>query len=217
MIRWNGMDILETLEELVDPRHTLLLMWDFAENVAGNAFNAKTMTQQAAKLLAAARERQVPVLYSVQNNMHLVGDTGAPTVRMRMKRQNRPVAEIMKLPPPAGRSPPPRIMAEVKPRDDEIVFEKFSPNAFLGTSFEWWLKKLGTKTIILTGVNVATGISGTAREAINLGYYAVVVRDCVGTGSKEDYDVALAAMERLFDVVTADDIIDLWQKAGREA
>jgi nicotinamidase-related amidase len=217
MIRWNGMDILETLEELVDPRHTLLLMWDFAENVAGNAFNVKTMTDQAAKLLDAARARNVPVLYSVQNNMHLVGDTGAPTVCMRMKRQNRPVAEILRVPAPAGRSPVPRIMAAVKPREDEIVFEKFSPNAFLGTCFEWWLRKFATKTIVLTGVNVATGISGTAREAINLGYYAVVVRDCVGTGSKEDYDVALASMERLFDVVTADDIIDVWKRAPGRA
>ena len=217
MIRWNGMDILETLDELVDPKHTLLLMWDFAENVVGNAFNAKSMTQNAAKLLQAARERQVLTIYSYQNNMHLVGDTGAPTVRMRMKRQNKPVAEIAKLPPPVGRSPTPRLVADVRPQDGDIVFEKFAPNAFLGTCFEWWLKKYGIKTIILTGVNVATGISGTAREAINLGYYAVVVRDCVGTGSKEDYDIALASMERLFDIVDADEIIGVWKKAGRGA
>jgi nicotinamidase-related amidase len=217
MIRWNGMEILETLEELVDPKHTLLLMWDFAENVAGNAFNANSMTQQAAKLLEAARERQARILYSYQNNMHLVGDTGAPTVRMRMKRQNKPVADILKAPLPVGRSPTPRIMEALKPRDDEIIFEKFAPNAFLGTCFEWWLKKFGIKTIILAGVNVATGISGTAREAINLGYYAVVVRDCVGTGSREDYDIALASMERLFDVVTAEDIIDVWKQPVRSA
>src|SRR5271155_203048 len=133
MIRWNDMNILDTLDELVDPAHSLLLMWDFAENVAGNAFNVKTMTAQTAKLLAAAREHNVRVLYSWQNNMHLVGDTGAPTVRMRMRRQARPVAEIAKVPAPTGRSPTPRIIEALKPRQDEIVFEKFSPNAFLGT------------------------------------------------------------------------------------
>jgi len=217
MIRWSGMDILETLEELVDPKHTLLLLWDFAENVAGKTFNAKTMVQQTAKLLDAARARQLRICYSYQNNMYLVGDTGAPTVRMRMKRANRPVAEILKVPEPVGLSPRPKIMDAVMPRDDEIILEKFAPNAFLGTCFEWWLKKFGVKTIILTGVNVATGISGTAREAINLGYYAVVVRDCVGTSSKEDYDVALAAMDRLFDVVTADDIIDVWKRTSTGA
>ena len=215
MIRWNGMDILETLEELVDPKHTLLLLWDFAENVVGGAFNAKAMTERTARLLDAARACGVPTAYSLQNNMHLVGDTGAPTVRMRMRRQNKPVAEIAKMPAPVGPSPTPRLIAAVKPRDGDIIFEKFAPNAFLGTCFEWWLKKHAIKTIILTGVNVATGISGTAREAINLGYYAVVAPDCVGTGSRDDYDIAIAAMERLFDVVDSGEIIDVWKKAAR--
>lgn len=212
MIRWNGMEILDTMEELVDPKHTLLVLWDFAQNVAGNAFNAKTMVEHTAKLLQAARQHGVRTIYSYQNNMHLVGDTGAPTVRMRMKRANKPVAEVAKLPVPVGPSPTPKLIADVAPREGDIVFEKFSPNAFLGTCFEWWLKKYGIKTIILTGVNAATGISGTAREAINLGYYAVVVRDCVGTQSKDDYDIAIASMERLFDVVDADEIIATWNR-----
>src|SRR5579885_2039977 len=212
MIRWNGMAVLETIDELVAPAHTMLVMWDFAENVIRNAFNATSLVANSARLLEAARQHGVAVAYSRQNNMHLVGDTGAPTVRMRMHRQGRPVAEILKVKEPQGPSPVPRLVPDVAPREGEIVFEKFCPNAFLGTCFEWWLKKRGIKTIILTGVNVATGISGTAREAINLGYYAVVARDCVGTGSKEDYDIAIASMERLFDVVDADAIIAAWDK-----
>ena len=215
MIRWNGMDVLETLDELVDPRHTMLVMWDFADSIVGNCFNAKSLVQNAARLLDAARKHNVAIAFSRQNNMHLVGDTGAPTVRMRMHRQGRPVAEIMKVKEPVGPSPVPRLMPEVTPRDGEIMFEKFCPNAFLGTCFEWWLKQRKIKTIILTGVNIATGISGTAREATNLGYYAVVAKDCCGTGSKEDYDIAVASIERLFDVVTADDIIAVWNKAQR--
>ena len=215
MIRWNGMDVLETLDELVDPRHTMLVMWDFADSIVGNCFNAKSLVGNAARLLDAAREHNVAIAFSRQNNMHLVGDTGAPTVRMRMHRQGRPVAEIAKVKEPVGPSPVPRLVPEVTPRDGEIMFEKFCPNAFLGTCFEWWLKQRKIKTIILTGVNIATGISGTAREATNLGYYAVVAKDCCGTGSKEDYDIAVASIERLFDVVTADDIIGVWNKTQR--
>jgi nicotinamidase-related amidase len=207
------MDIFETLDELVDPKHTVLLMWDFAQNVAGNAFNVKSMTASTARLLQAARDRKVRTIYSYQNNMHLVGDTGAPTVRMRMIRAKKPIGEILKVPPPVGPSPVPKLIADLAPREGDIVFEKFCPNAFLGTCFEWWLKKFAIKTIVLTGVNAATGISGTAREAINLGYYAVVARDCVGTQSKDDYDIAIASMERLFDVVDADQIIDVWRRA----
>ena len=98
---------------------------------------------------------------------------------MRMKRQNKKVADVVNYSPPKGPFPTPELVEEVKPEEDDIVFEKFCPSAFTGTCFDWWLRKYSIKTIILTGVNVATGINGTAREAINLGYYAVVVRDCV--------------------------------------
>lgn len=213
MIRWNGMDILETVDEVIDPKHTLLLMWDWAEKIVGNTFYAERMTENAARLLAAARANNVLTVYSHQNNMHLIGDTGAPTVRMRMHRRQKPVSEILNLTPPVGPAPKPKLIEAVKPRDGDIVLEKFAPNAFLGTCFEWWLKKHGIKSIVLTGVNVATGISATAREAINLGYYAVVAKDCVGTFSQEDYDIAIASMERLFDVIDADEIIDIWNRS----
>ncbi len=132
-----------------------------------------------------------------------------------MKRQNKSLADLVNIPPPVGPFPTPELVAEVDPQEGDIIFEKFTPNAFLGTCFEWWLRKYAIKTIILTGVNVATGINGTAREALNLGYYAVVARDCVGTRSQEDYKVALASMERLFDVVNSTEIIKSWKRTAK--
>ncbi len=215
MIRWAGMEILETLDELVDPKHTALIMWDFAKRVISNSFNSKSLVQNSVKLLQAARDHNVLTIYSRQNNMHLVGDTGAPAVRMRMKRQNKSLADLVNIPPPVGPFPTPELVAEVDPQEGDIIFEKFTPNAFLGTCFEWWLRKYAIKTIILTGVNVATGINGTAREALNLGYYAVVARDCVGTRSQEDYKVSLASMERMFDVVNSTEIIKSWKRTAK--
>lgn len=215
MIHWNGMDILDTIEELVDPKHTALVLWDFAKRIAKNTFNQDGMVANTHKLLTAARANGVRTFWSLQNNMYLVGDTGGPAVRLRMKRRHQPISDILKLPEPAHPAPRDEIVDILKPREHEIVFDKFSPNAFLGTSFEWWLKKYGIKTVVLTGINVATGISGTAREATNLGYYAVVVRDCVGTDSQADYDIAMASIECLFDVVTADDLVAVWNKSKR--
>jgi nicotinamidase-related amidase len=212
MIRWNGMDILETLEEIVDPKHTLLLMWDFAERIIGNAFNHDTLVGSAGRLLQGARDNNVLTMFSHQNNMHLIGDTGAPTVRLRMRMLQKPLSAVTELPEPVGPYPKPKLVEELQPREGDIMLEKFTPNAFLGTCFEWWLKKHGIKTIVLAGFSAATGISGTAREATNLGYYAVVARDCIGTRRQEEYDIAVAAMEQLFDVVDADDIVETWNR-----
>jgi nicotinamidase-related amidase len=210
MIQWGGMEILDTLDELVNPKHTALLMWDFAKNIVGGAFNYETLITNSQQLLTAARQHRVPILYSRQNNMRIMGDTGAPTIRMRYKRSGKDLSELLTQAEPKGFPPIPEIDPAVAPEKSEIIFDKIGPNAFLGTCFEWWLKKLRIRTILVTGVNAATGVNATAREAVNYGYYGVVVRDCVGTGTKEDYDIALAATERVVDVFDSNEIIAAW-------
>ena len=116
---------------------------------------------------------------------------------------------------PVGPPPEPQIVEAVVPREDEIIFEKFVPNAFLGTCFEWWLRSYGVKTIILTGINVATGINGTAREAINLGFYAIVATDCVATPNETDYHAAVQYMEKIFDLYHSSKIIAAWSATKR--
>src|SRR5262245_31625637 len=212
MISYAGMNILETLDELVDPKHTALLLWDFAENVVLNRYSTDDLIRNSSKLLAAARDQGVLRIFSHQNNMRIVGDTGAPTVRMRLTRAGKPVASIAREPEPQGFPAKPILVEGMRPRQDEIIFEKFIPNAFLGTSFEWTLRRHGIKTVILTGVNIATGINGTAREAICRGFYAVVAKDCCGTNSPEDYAAAVNYMAKLFDVVDSRAIIDAWER-----
>jgi nicotinamidase-related amidase len=212
MVRWAGMEIFDSLDEIVDPKHTALLLWDFAENVVLNRYSTEELVRNSSRLLAAAREHGVLTIFSHQNNMRIVGDTGAPTVRMRLTRAGKPVADITREPEPKGFPAVPKLVEAMRPKENEIVFEKFIPNAFLGTSFGWWLRKHAIKTIILTGVNVATGINGTAREAICRGFYAVIARDCVGTNSPEDYAAAVNYLEKIFDVFDSTEIMDSWNK-----
>jgi nicotinamidase-related amidase len=212
MINCAGVEILDTLDELVDPKHTALLLWDFAENVVLNRYSTEDLVRNASRLLAAAREHNVVTIFSHQNNMRIVGDTGAPNVRMRLTRAGKPVSNIAQEPKPMGFPAKPQLVEAMRPTENEIVFEKFTPNAFLGTSFDWWLRKYAIKTIVLTGVNVATGINGTAREAICRGYYAVIARDCVGTNSPQDYAAAVNYLEKIFDVFDSSAIIESWNK-----
>ncbi|HLH22353.1 MAG TPA: cysteine hydrolase [Chloroflexota bacterium] len=212
MQRWAGLEILETLDELVRPEHTVLLLWDFASGVVGNCFNKDTLIPRTAQLVAAARAHGVPVLWARQNDMYLMGDTGAAMIRMRMKQWK--VADLANFRPGGVRGTPEwEFLPELRPQEGDVEFEKFLPNAFLGTNFEWRLRKLGAKTIILTGINVATGIPGTAREAIHRGYYAVVARDCVG-GRERDYARSLPLMETLLDVFDSSEIIAAWERRG---
>lgn len=218
MLQWGSLQIAETLDELVEPHHTALLMWDFAKGLAARAFNSDIFIQNTKILLEAARQHQIPVFYSRQSDMAWE-DIGPGLIRMRMRdelKTKAPAKNVSATDPPNKKGTPGgEFVEQLQPRDGEIIFEKFLPNAFLGTNFDWRLRSRNIKTLILTGISAVTGVDGTAREAINRGYYAVIVRDCVSTTTRERYDLAMPAMEKLFDVFDSSEIVDSWHKSSR--
>jgi nicotinamidase-related amidase len=182
-----------------------LLLWNVSAGAISRCFNGAAALANTQALLAKARERGVRIMYSKPGPVDWQS-VGAPMIRMRMKQ--------MRISDPNGLNPPSASGAAfaqgLEPEAYDIVFEEFLPNAFLGTSFEWWLRKYQLKTLILVGASIETGIDGSARDALNLGYYTVIVRDCVGSQFKDTYDAALLSLERIFDIVDSADIIREW-------
>jgi nicotinamidase-related amidase len=209
MIRWAGMEILEQFSEVVGPKHTGLLLWNFSPDAIARCFNGNAVLENARALLAKARESGVRVLHSTPG-LPDWENVGAPMIRMRMK-QFRITDPNMATWPKRNSFQKNVFATGLEPAEDDIVFEQFLPNAFLGTCFEWWLRKYHLKTLILTGAALETGIDGTARDAVNLGYYTVIVRDCVGSPVRDTYDAALRSLERIFDVVNSSEIVDAWR------
>jgi len=209
MIRWAGMEILEHFSEVVDPKHTGLVLWNFSPEVIARCFNSAAVLANTRALVAEARERGVRLLYSKPGSLNWQS-IGAPMLRMRLKqlRVSNPSATDWLAKDSAREN---KFVEGLEPAEDDIVFEKFVPNAFLGTSFEWWLRKHRLKTLLLAGAALETGIDGTARDALNLGYYTVIVRDCVGSPFQDTYEAALLSMQRIFDVVDSSEIVSAWQ------
>ncbi len=79
---------------------------------------------------------------------------------------------------------------------------------FTGTSLDTWLRSLGVRTVVATGVSVNLGVLGLAIEAGNLGYQVVVPRDAVA-GLPASY--ADAVLDNTFPLIstltTVDDVI----------
>jgi nicotinamidase-related amidase len=74
------------------------------------------------------------------------------------------------------------------------------------------LRSNGIRTILIGGVATEGGVEGTARSARNLGYDIVVLKDCVGSRSRELHELALKLMEQThFDIAAAVDIAALWR------
>jgi biuret amidohydrolase len=64
--------------------------------------------------------------------------------------------------------------------DRDVVLQRFhGMTPFAGTELDWILKSLGAKTLVVTGVSLNRGVTGTVIEAVNYGYQVVIPRDCV--------------------------------------
>jgi nicotinamidase-related amidase len=209
MIRWAGMEILEQFSEVVDPKHTGLLLRNFSPDAIARCFNGNTVIANTRALLTKARESGVRILYSTPS-LPDWENLGGPMIRMRMKQFRN--ADPNTAGWPNRDSFKKHVFADgFEPAENDIVFEQFLPNAFLGTSFEWWLRKHSLKTLILAGAALETSIDSTARDALNRGYYTVIVRDCVGSPFHDTYAAALRSLERIFDIVNSSEIVSAWQ------
>ena len=105
------------------------------------------------------------------------------------------------------------IVAELKPQPQDIAFQKRRPDGFVGTDFDLMLRSKSVGTLLIGGVATEGGVEGTARTARNLGYDVVVLKDCVGSRSREQHEMALKLMEAaFFEIATANEIAQIWRR-----
>jgi nicotinamidase-related amidase len=209
MFELQGKRIPATLAELVDARHTALLLWDMENAIAPNAFNYTDIAANLKMLATRARTAGVPVFYSVQTAFDLLKEEAGVWVRVRMKRAKaKDPSELLKeKEDPKGRE----IVEQLKPQARDIVFQKRRPDGFVGTDFDLTLRSNGIRTLLIGGVATEGGVEGTARTARNLGYDVVVLKDCVGSRSRELHELALKLMEQThFDIATAGEVAAIW-------
>ncbi len=155
-----------------------------------------------ARLLAAFRARDLPVIHTAFANAHHALDRPARGAQM----PNR--ADGIGVPDPT-RFEAARFVAELAPRLDELVVLKPSYGAFYDTPLETILKRLGVTTIVLAGTLTDCCVGTTARQAYERGLGAVVASDATATSLPDLHDAELRILRRAFArVATVDAIID---------
>lgn len=206
MLEIAGRQVVDTLEEIIDSTRSALLLWDLEYAIAPNAFNYADIAPRLKAVSDNARKVGVPVFYSQQRHYDLRTGEGDVWVRVRAKRGggggdvNIPVGK-------KGHD----IVEELAPQTGDVVFQKRRPDGFIGTDLDLMLRHRGIKTVLIGGVATEGGVEGTARTGRNLGYYTVVLKDCVGSRNREFHAAALKLMQgAYFDITTADEVTQIW-------
>jgi nicotinamidase-related amidase len=133
----------------------------------------------ATRVLAAARDRGVPVIHT-RVEYAPDGSDGGVFVR-----------KVQALEHLYGGGPMSELMPEVAPVEGELVVTKQYASAFFGTSLASTLVARAVDTVVLVGVSTSGCIRATGVDAVQHGFIPLVVRDAVADRTTQAHDANL--------------------------
>ncbi|NCE89432.1 cysteine hydrolase family protein [Pseudomonas sp. L13] len=151
--------------------------------------------EAAGRLLAGARERELPILHVRIAFRPDYADcpSNTPifrrTVELGAVRNGEWGAEFM-----AALAP--------QPSEREFVMTHTRISAFKGTAVEQTLRMLGVQHLIVAGVATHSVVENTVREAADLGYAITVAADACAAAAPQVHQAALSAMALIADIST---------------
>jgi ureidoacrylate peracid hydrolase len=203
------------LSKGVDVKRSVLLLFDFLEGHVNRDDEAKKrygpIMSNAALLLAAARTAGMLVAYANANHGPQ-GSTAVPTIRDTDNRL-RPIEAAdtqSHWPLISADTPEARVIAELAPRNGDLIVLKRRWSAFHGTGLEAALRARGIDTIILCGGSTDVGIAATAFAARDLDYNLVIASDACTSPEQDNHDQLMRRVfPRMSRVRTTSEIVEM--------
>jgi nicotinamidase-related amidase len=150
----NGVILYENLKEIVDPKHSCLVVWDVQNGLVDRIFNKEEFLSSLKPFIETLRSK-MPVFYTLIMPLPRPF-TSSWSLYSMMRRFN--VDDVKELPPfMAPGSQERMIPAAVEPKSSAVVLEKSFASIFLGTNFEFMLRNRAISTIIFTGIATEMG------------------------------------------------------------
>jgi nicotinamidase-related amidase len=220
MLEIAGKQVFTTLEELVDPAHTALLVVDMQRDFCtpGGAFDKlgvdismyPPMVPRLARLIDGARAAGVPVFYIQMTVLPgRISDSPAQIrFNLRLHLGSDGVVEPLDYTPDGSEGQ--EIIPELAPRDGDVVVKKYRSSAFWGTNLDMLLRANGIKTCIVSGCTTEGCVESTARDAMFGDYYVVIPEDCVASDDRAQHDASLLLMRHRFDLAPSEAILAVW-------
>jgi nicotinamidase-related amidase len=146
-----------------------------------------------ARLLAAARNKSLPIFYSTNLDLRPDG-LGKGLWRNRRKLEDPWLA--------TGVSAN-EIVAEIAPQPRDVVIRKLKPSAFFGTPLASYLAELRVDTMLVCGTTTSGCVRASVLDAFSNGYRVAVVEECTFDRGEVSHAINLFDMNAKYaDVVS---------------
>jgi nicotinamidase-related amidase len=203
----DGKNIYENIREMLDPKHTALVVWDVQNALVNAIFNKAEFVSELGKLINSARKVNIPVFYTKITPLPFRFES-SPRLYSTMKRMG--VSDPRKASFMLPGSPESEIYRDIAPTQNDIVINKNTADIFIGTNFEMMVRNAGIESIVFTGISTEVGIESSARSAANRGFYVIIPEDCVSSRDREMHEASLKVMRTQMIVLRGEEIAKNW-------
>jgi maleamate amidohydrolase len=152
--------------------------------------------EATSRLLAAAREREIPVIFTTIGFEPNLRDGSLWLEKAPGLRELIVGGKWVEIDPRLGR------------REEETVILKKGASAFFGTNLPSVLVSQGVDTVVMCGATTSGCIRATAVDLLQYGYPTLVPRECVGDRAQGPHEANLVDIQAKYaDVVPVEDAL----------
>ncbi len=155
------------------------------------------------KLIDAAREKGIPVIYTTGEGREDGWDRGGWGWKNARTKEDMAPPEARQTNRPGN-----DIMDEIAPEPQDIVVRKLKPSAFHGTALMGFLNDLGADSLIVTGTTTSGCVRASVIDAFSLNLRVALVEEGCFDRSQASHAINLCDMHAKYaDVIPAEDAL----------
>ena len=203
--------VYNTIEEILDPSHTTLVVWDVQNMFVNRIFNREDFIGNLSSVIEFTRRANVPIFFTRHQMLpirfeslailYILSKFGLDRISQTATKEDLDFA-----------IKPKQFNQQEQQQKNEIVIDKHTASIFIDTGFEHMLQNAGIITVVFTGIATESGIESSARDASSRGFYSVVVSDCVSSPDKYGHDRSLENMKNLITIINSKELENVWLK-----
>jgi nicotinamidase-related amidase len=165
---------------------------------AGGSARLDSAISALQRLLPAARERKIPIVYTTSPYSDVPQLKSAMDFSPRFRRWDPRACEIDE---------------RVRPLPGEYVIRKEHASAFAGTALIGHLVERRVDTLLITGCSTSACVRATATDAKSLGLKPIIIREAVQDRAETAHEFTLFDVQARFaDVIGLEDALSYLQR-----
>ena len=216
----NGVPVYDTLDELIAPDHTAVVVVDVQNDFChpdghfAHAGKDLSLIEDALprmrRLVSESQALGIATVFVTQQTLPDNASDSPAWLRFKTRDGKAPDYTI---PGSWGAE----LVDGLAVRQEDLVVPKFRPDAFLRTNLDSQLRARGIETVVVLGVVTEGCVESTVRTASYLDYYVVVVRDAVASPNRVQHDGSLRLFEARYPLHDCAELLAAWHRSRTAA